>query len=455
MSDAPPPIDDPFATHVGGERGIVKPRPGGWGTARSGAEPFTQIPAGEASVVDHGMNPLLAVANRLLLLVPQLRQTRHVSDPAALRASLAQGIRDFASAVQERGIAPERVMAARYVLCTMLDEAAADTPWGGGGVWGRHSLLAEFHNESFGGEKVFQLMARLAEKPDANRDLLELIYAAMALGFEGRYRVIDNGRVQFEAVRAKLAQIINQQRGGYTPALAQRWQVEPLKERPALSWLPLALVCAGIVLLLTTVYALLSWSLGDRSDPVYGQIQSLRLPPPVAAVAQPAPLPRLAVMLQSDVRARTIEVRDEVDRSVVTVRGDGLFAPASATLASARQALMQRIAEALVRVGGQVLITGHTDNTPIRSLRYPSNWHLSEDRARSVRDLFVSAGLPADRIRAEGRADGESVAANDTPANRAMNRRVEITLVTARTDLPARGPGQPVPAAATASGAGR
>lgn len=457
MSEPPPPIDDPFATHFGGERSILKPRPGGWSEARSAGESAAQQPAGDAAVVDQGLNPLLGAANRLLLLVPQLRQTRQVADPASLRASLAQGIRDFATAVQERGIAPERVMAARYVLCTMIDEAAADTPWGGGGVWGRHSLLAEFHNESFGGEKVFQLMARLAEKPDANRDLLELIYAALALGFEGRYRVVDNGRAQLEAVRAKLAQIIGQQRGAYPAALAQHWQVEPLKDRPALSWLPLALVAAGVVLLLATVYAFLSWSLGGRSDPVYGQIQSLRLAPPVAAVAQPAPVPRLAVLLQSDVRARTIEVRDDVDRSVVTVRGDGLFAAASATLVPEREALMQRIAEALVRVGGQILITGHTDNTAIRTLRYPSNWHLSEDRARSVRDLFVKSGVPADRIRAEGRADGESVAANDTPANRALNRRVEVTLFSARTDLPARGasPTAPAAEAKAASGAGR
>jgi len=451
-------MDDPFATHIGGDRGILKPRPGGWAAARSNGESATQFPAGEPAVVDQGLNPLLAAANRLLLLVPQLRQTRHVGDPAVLRASLAQGVRDFATAGQQQGVAPERVIAARYVLCTMLDEAAADTPWGGGGVWGRHSLLAEFHNEAFGGEKVFQLMARLAEKPDANRDLLELIYAALALGFEGRYRVIDNGRAQLEAVRAKLAQIIGQQRGAYPAALAQHWQVEPMKERPALSWLPLAMVGAAVLLLLATVYGALSWSLGGRSDPVYGQIQSLRLSPPVAAVAQPAPQPRLAVLLQPDVRARTIEVRDEVDRSVVTVRGDGLFAPASATLVPEREALMQRIAQALVRVGGQVLITGHTDNVPIRTLRYPSNWHLSEDRARTVRELFIDAGVPAERIKSEGRADGESIAANDSPANRALNRRVEVTLFSARSDLQARGSVTSEPAAATApaaSGAGR
>ncbi|HLL09417.1 MAG TPA: DotU family type VI secretion system protein [Rubrivivax sp.] len=453
----PPPIDDPFATSISSEQGVLRPRPGGWGAARRADEFPGRVSAGDGPMVDQGLNPLVAAANRLLLLVPQLRETRHVADPDSLRASLAQGIRDFAKALQERGIAPERVMAARYVMCTMLDEAASDTPWGGGGLWARHSLLAEFHNEAFGGEKVFQLMARLAENPAANRDLLELIYAALALGFEGRYRVIANGKAQLEAVRAKLADIIKQERGTYPPALAAHWQVEPLKERPGLSWLPLALVSAGVALMLASVYALLSWSLSGRSDEVYGKIQSLRLSPPVAAVAQPTPVPRLAVLLQPDVRARTVEVRDEIDRSVVTVRGDGLFAPASAALVPEREALMQRIAQALVRVGGEVLITGHTDSTPIRTLRYPSNWHLSDDRARSVRDIFVKAGVPSERIRAEGRADGDRVAPDDTPANRALNRRVEITLLAARTDAQPRRSSSPSPAepAAAASGVAR
>ena len=106
-----------------------------------------------------------------------------MSDPAALRNSLAQGVRNFVAQAASAGIAPERVMAARYVLCTMIDEAAADTPWGGSGVWARNSLLTMFHNEASGGEKVFQLMARLAEKPDANRDLLPTP-AALPLGVE-------------------------------------------------------------------------------------------------------------------------------------------------------------------------------------------------------------------------------------------------------------------------------
>ncbi|MDO8375613.1 MAG: DotU family type VI secretion system protein [Aquabacterium sp.] len=446
MANDPTPFNDPFG-QLDGQRTFIKPNPGGWAAGRAQVQtPGAGTESFELPSAAHGLNPLLAAANPLLMLVPRLRHTRQVADTAALRASLVQGVRDFATAAQGQGIAPERVMAARYVLCTMIDEAASDTPWGGAGMWARHSLLAEFYNESSGGEKVFQLMARLAEKPDANLDLLELIYAAISLGFEGRYRVIEGGRAQLEAVRAKLSQLIRQQRGAYPAALAEHWQGAAAPVRKVLSWLPLTVAGALSLLLLGGLYAGFSWSLSGRADPVYEQIQRLRLAPPVAPVAQPAPQPRLAQFLQSDIKAGLVAVRDEVDRSVITIRGDGLFAPASATLASDREALMRRIAEALVRVGGPVLVTGHTDNTAIRSLRFPSNWHLSDERARAVRDLMVVAGLPVDRIRAEGRADGEPAAPNDSPANRAINRRVEITLLAARPDAPVR----QAPAPATA-----
>jgi type VI secretion system protein ImpK len=452
MATDPSPFNDPFAS-LEGQRTFIKPSPGGRQAERSAPAGLTGFDAPEANTpVTHGLNSLLAAANPLLMLVPRLRRARDVPDPAQLRASLAQGIRDFANTAQASQIAPERVMAARYVLCTMLDEAAADTPWGGGGVWGRHTLLAEFHNESFGGEKVFQLMARLAEKPDANRDLLELIYAAISLGFEGRYRVIEGGRAQLEAVRAKLAQLISQQRGAYPKALAEHWQGSPASTRKALTWLPLAITAAAAVLLMGLLYGLLSWSLAGRADPVYEQIQRLRLASPVAPVAQPAAQPRLAQFLQADINAKFVTVRDEVDRSVVTIRGDGLFAPASANLSEDKIAVMQRIAKALMAVQGAVLITGHTDNSPINSLRFPSNFHLSDERARAVRDLMVATGLPAARVQAEGRAAGEPAAPNDTPANKALNRRVEVTLLIGRPDMQAPAlPNAPAAAAPAAS----
>ncbi|MDE2370643.1 MAG: DotU family type VI secretion system protein [Burkholderiales bacterium] len=437
MAADPPRVDDPFESLEPPQRPFPKPGPAQWRSAGDDGTTTTTLQGAAAPEPELGLNPLLALANRLLLLVPQLRRTRQ-ADPVSVRAALAQGIRDFQAAAQTRGIAPERAMAARYVLCTMLDEAAAETPWGGSGAWARNTLLAEFHNEVSGGEKVFQLMARLADKPAANRDLLELIYAAISLGFEGRYRVAAQGREQLDAIRAKLAQLIQRERGSYAPALAAHWQGQPARARPGLSWLPLALTAALTLLVLAGIYAAFAYSLAGRADPVYARIQGLRLAPPVAAVAQPAPQPRLALFLEPDIRAGLVAVRDEVDRSVVTLHGDTLFASGSATPSAEREALLQRIAQALVRVGGDVLVSGYTDNQPMRSLRFPSNWHLSDERARAVRAILVAAGVPDARIRAEGRADSDPVASNDTPANRALNRRVEITLRPARTDTPAR-----------------
>ena len=446
---ASPGIPDPFASNDG-PRTFIKPNPGGRLGGLRNTEPAAATqPDPNAGAA--GLNPLVTLANRLLLAGPQLRATRHVEDPVALRNLLAQDVREFATQAASAGIAAERVMAARYVLCTMLDEAASETPWGGSGAWAQHSLLTMLHNETWGGEKVFQLMARLAEKPAANLDLLELIYAALVLGFEGRYRVIDNGSAQLEAVRDRLAQIIRQQRGDHPAALAQHWQGQALKRRSASSWLPLAASAAVAALVLGLMHLGLAWSLSDQSDPVFAKIQSLRLAPPMVTVTQAAPRPRLAQFLQADIKAGLLTVRDEVDRSVITLRGDGLFAAASAALIPEREALLIRIADALVLAGGQVLVTGHTDSAPMRSARFPSNWHLSQERARNVQRLLVEHKVPVERVLAEGRADREPVASNDSAVNRAMNRRVEVTLMAVRTPVGAggaRGTGGSGPASA-------
>jgi type VI secretion system protein ImpK len=90
--------------------------------------------------------------------------------------------------------------------------------------------------------------------------------------------------------------------------------------------------------------------------------------------------------------------------------------------------LLERIARALDEFSGKVLISGHTDNIPIKTLKFPSNWHLSQDRARAV--LKIMSGIAADgtRYESEGRGAREPLVPNNSRANRARNRRVEITL---------------------------
>lgn len=103
------------------------------------------------------------------------------------------------------------------------------------------------------------------------------------------------------------------------------------------------------------------------------------------------------------------------------------FKPGSAEVSAQVRPLIDRIAQALKAVPGNVLVTGHTDDRPIRSARFPSNWELSQERAANVRDLLASS-LPPARLKAEGKGDADPVAPNDSPAGRAQNRRVEVVL---------------------------
>jgi type VI secretion system protein ImpK len=166
---------------------------------------------------------------------------------------------------------------------------------------------------------------------------------------------------------------------------------------------------------------------------VFARLAQLRLAAP--AVAAPAPpalaRPRLAITLGPEIKQGLLTVTEDGQRSVVLIQGDGLFAPGSAQLDDRVLPVLARVGAALHEHPGTVRVTGHTDAQPIRSARFPSNWHLSQERAREVARILGDS-IGAQRLQAEGRADAEPVAPNDTPANRARNRRVEITLFATR-----------------------
>src|SRR4030095_3141035 len=94
---------------------------------------------------------------------------------------------------------------------------------------------------------------------------------------------------------------------------------------------------------------------------------------------------RLSGFLEEEVARGLVEVQEDETKSLVTIRGDNLFERGIAQIEKPYEAIVGRIAEALNNVPGSVTVTGHTDNDPIRySARFPSNWHLSQERAASV-----------------------------------------------------------------------
>lgn len=383
-----------------------------------------------------GANPILRAANRLINLVPQLKAMAHAGDLVQLRERLASEVRLFERKALDASVSQEQVIGARYCLCTVLDETAMQTPWGSNGEWAQHSLLVLFHNETWGGEKFFQLLSRLAQNPQKHRDLLELMYFCIALGFEGRFRVIDNGRGQLETLRQRLASIIHTASGERDSVLSPHWRGVESQAQP---WrvVPIWVVALLSGLVALVVFVLLSFLLADRSDPAFAKLAAIDVPivqPKVKPLRRPDPV-RLRQFLEPEIREGLVDVRDEPDRSVVTIMGDGLFDSGQAEINPRYTVVLQRVAAAMNEVPGTVIVAGYTDNVPSRSIRFPSNWHLSEARAKMVADMLALTLTDPSRIRAEGKGEAEPVADNGSSEGRARNRRVELTLLLPRSEI--------------------
>jgi len=109
----------------------------------------------------------------------------------------------------EKGYEHTVLMAYRYILCAFLDEAVMGTKWGASSIWAEYSMLSRFHNETWGGEKVFTIISRLEKDRYRYKDLLEFVYRCLILGFEGKFRVIKNGKEERDKIISKLYNLLN------------------------------------------------------------------------------------------------------------------------------------------------------------------------------------------------------------------------------------------------------
>jgi type VI secretion system protein ImpK len=430
---------DPFAAFET-DRTVIKPKPRLSGNEHNQTSPLStgafRVP--ETAPLDMAavavLNPLVSAASTLLGLISSLRNVRHAPNIPALRNSLTQAMQRFETDAHKLGLDNGQVIASRYVLCTALDEAVANTPWGAQAAWNKQSLLVQFHNETWGGEKVFQLLAKLAQDVTKNRSLLELMYCVLALGFEGRYRVIDNGRAQLDSVRQRLADMVRKDRPQPDTDLSPHWRGQAASKGNLTDGIPIWVAAAVFGLLLALAYLAFRMSLNYRSDTTFAAVSSLRVPNVqiVATVPVPAKNARLSGFLQPEIKEGLVTVLEESDRSIIRLRGDSFFGSGKAEPNTQSLPVLKRIGEALAQVKGDVQIVGHSDNQPIRSLRFPSNWHLSTARAEGVR-AALAAQVPEARMRATGKAEADPVAPNDSAENRARNRRVDVILVPEKT----------------------
>jgi len=167
------------------------------------------------------------------------------------------------------------------------------------------------------------------------------------------------------------------------------------------------------------------------------------LPLPQSGVPQPV-MPRLdtlvnlrqqlAARLQGQIRQGNVEIGVDARGLVVSIREAGSFPSGSAELSESARTLLAQVAAPLSELSHPVRIEGHTDDTPIRTTRFRSNWELSTARATQVIEyLQHDLGLSATRLSAAGYGEFHPRVPNTSPESRAENRRVDLVILNTAT----------------------
>ena len=215
---------------------------------------------------DMGSNPVVTAAATLMSEVVRLKHSYEFEDLHNLQERLSAEIKLFEHRLVQQAVEGSQVMAARYVLCTALDEAVATTPWGNESEWSSMSLLSSFHNETFGGEKFFQLLDRLSRNPVKHLPLLELMYLCISLGFEGKYRVMPRGVAELEVIRDGLYRQIRQLRGDTPRDLSPHWQGLKGERHDLVTVTPWWVIVACTAVCLLTLYGGFAWVLAEQRE---------------------------------------------------------------------------------------------------------------------------------------------------------------------------------------------
>ena len=138
---------------------------------------------------------------------------------------------------------------------------------------------------------------------------------------------------------------------------------------------------------------------------------------------------RMIEELEPEVASEALSVNYDESRVVIRFSEEATFRSGEAAIKPGMVPIIERVVEVLSGCSGDVLVAGYTDDRPIASGRYRSNWDLSAARAVSVvHELVLNRQVPAERVVAAGRAETNPLAPNDSPENRAKNRRVEIAI---------------------------
>lgn len=442
--------DNPFAEPEDDDRTIIRPMPGGAprgpapaSPARPSAAfpPAAARPAEGSQNIGFGADPLAAAAAPLLALMARLRNTATPPDAGDLRERTVAELRRFERTARDAAIELELLRPAHYALCASLDDVVLNTPWGSSGSWSARSLVSTFHQEVRSGERFFDLLQKMNASPGKFLPVIELMYLCLSLGFVGRYRLSPRGTGELETLRQDTYAIIARQRALAHAELSPHAGGLDAPYRPSRLAVPVWVAATTALALAAFAFLFVLSGLNTSSDALYARMLSAppshmpaisraaRVPPPPPPPsAMPTDADRLRAFLAPEIRQGLVSVVGTPAEPVIRIGNRGMFPSGQAVVQPAFKGLLGRIGQALATEKGAVKVIGYTDDQPIHTVAFPSNFALSSARARAAGAVIATAIGQPSRITAEGRADAEPIAPNTTAEGREQNRRIEIVL---------------------------
>jgi type VI secretion system protein ImpK len=305
-------------------------------------------------------------------------------------------------------------------------------------------MLSRFFGERIGGVRFFDELERTLKDPLVNYPLLELQHACLALGFQGVHRTSSGGQATLQQIQRNVYETLRRVRPRGEYELSPHWQGQALQSRAFRFVIPIWAVAAICGVLLFALYVTLRTLLGFGTDGAVEAAAALH-PDDKIEIARRAPVPppppppppqpkeitqrqRICAVLKPEIAAGSIVCDQTATRVFIRVGDLVLFPSGSATMLEAFRPVAVRIAQALEKEKGEIKVIGHTDSSPIRTVRFPSNWHLSLERAKAVAAVLKPSLSSPERIQIEGKGAEVPIATNKTPQGRGRNRRVEISI---------------------------
>ncbi len=401
-------------------------------------------------------NPGLALAVPIfdLLVRAQMETT---ADADSLHPMMLEELRSFESQAIACGLSHNHTRLILYALAATADDCVLHTAWGKESDWSSKTLISALFQETWGGERFYTLLSQMMAAPHAVTREIEFYYFCMEFGFEGKYRLSGSGSGELTRIKGDIYQFLRSVKGSIKPEMAPTWRGISAEGRGPRDFRLFALGAGGLALCLLLLFIGFFVILHRESMVAVVQVKELMADPllpkprPVVVAARPeavaAPQPKAAVPVipaapavprETPLQAITTFLEPEQKQGLLTVAGrdsnivirttSELFATASTALRPPYPDVMKKIAAALAKYPGPVMVLGYSDNVPINTMTYPNNQVLSAARAQAVATTLGAALGDAGRVTSQGMGDSDPIGDNATAEGRQKNRRVEIVL---------------------------